>query len=209
MRGGIRFFLIRHGETEWNAKGIIRGISDVPLSAKGRAEAEALAGRLRGVPLASVHTSRLARARETAAILLNARGASLPLEIDEGLTDIDRGRWEGLTRDQARSRWPEIYDLWFSRPQETVFPDGESLLQVQDRARRAFDRIAGLAAGDTAVVTHHVVIRALLCSLLGLDLSRFRRFEAFPASISELRHEHGAWTLFGLNDVGHLKMSQA
>jgi broad specificity phosphatase PhoE len=54
------------------------------------------------------------------------------------------------------------------------------------------------------VVTHHVVIRALLCSLLDLDLSHFRRFEVFPASISQLVFEYDRWVLYRLNDVCHL-----
>jgi broad specificity phosphatase PhoE len=54
------------------------------------------------------------------------------------------------------------------------------------------------------IVTHHVVIRVLLCSLLDLGLSAFRSFEADPASVTELRFENGRWVLYRLNDVSHL-----
>jgi len=109
-----------------------------------------------------------------------------------------------LTHKEAQDKYPELYDKWLLSPQDVRFPGGDSLREVQSRARRAVDEVAAQADGDVVVVTHHVIIRALLCSMLRLDLSHFRNFEAFPASISELVFEYERWVLYRLNDVSHL-----
>jgi len=198
-------YLVRHGETDWNKQGIFRGLSDIPLNARGKTQAQALGRCFAGVPIRAIHASKLARALETARGIARGQESEKIIYAEDGLADINRGEWAGLTHQQAKEKFPELYDKWFSAPQEVCFPGGGCLHEVMSKARGTVDRIMnGTNGSSLVVVTHHVVIRALLCSLLDLNLSNFRRFEVFPASVSELRFEYGRWVLYRLNDTCHL-----
>jgi probable phosphoglycerate mutase len=200
-----RLYLVRHGETDWNKQGIFRGLSDVPLNAVGKTQAQALGRWFSGIPIRAIHASRLARALETAKAIAKGQESEKIIYAEDGLIDINRGEWAGLTHPQAKKKFPDLYEKWFSAPQEVRFPGGGCLQEILRQARGTVDRLVkGTSGSSFVVVTHHVVIRALLCSLLDLDLSNFRRFEAFPASVSELRFEYGRWVLYRLNDTCHL-----
>ena len=200
-----RIFLIRHGETEWNRRQIFRGISDVPLNENGRSQAAALGRRFACVSLRSVYTSKLSRSLETAKAVAGRRDDANAVTVDEGLTDIHRGAWEGVSHDEVKKKYPELYAKWFQSPHEVCFPGGESLQEVQQRAWRSFEAIRCSAeCSDVAIVAHHVVLRTILCGFFGLDLTHFRQFELHPASVSEMVLEQGTWVLCRLNDTSHL-----
>ena len=85
------------------------------------------------------------------------------------------------------------------------FPGGENLQSVYLRAWRSFDKIRSSAEGDSvAIVSHQVVLRALLCGVFNLDLSHFWQFDPAPASVTEIRLENENWVLYRLNDISHL-----
>ncbi len=90
-----RWFIVRHGETEWNVVGRIQGHSDIPLSRKGREQAHTVARRLAAAPLDVVYCSDLSRASETARIILGDR--DIPLHATAELRERDYGVFEGLT----------------------------------------------------------------------------------------------------------------
>lgn len=200
-----RLYLVRHGETDWNKQGRFRGLSDVPLNAVGKTQAQALGRRFAKVPIRAIYASKLARALDTAKGIAQGQESEKIIYAEDGLVDIDRGEWAGLTHQQAKEKFPELYEKWFSAPQEVRFPGGGSLHETLRRARATVDRaVHGAIGSDCVVVSHHVVIRALLCGLLDLDLANFRRFEVFPASVSELSFDYGRWVLYRLNDICHL-----
>jgi probable phosphoglycerate mutase len=202
----IRLFIVRHGETEWNRQGIFRGLSDVPLSETGTSQAKKLGLVLATMPVSAIYSSRLVRAWKTAEAIAWNRKRRVTVRADRGLLDIHFGRLAGLTHKQAGTAFPTVHKRWFINPEAVSFPGGESLKNVGARARKTINRIAGGAdGGNVIVVTHQVVIRAILCRLLGISLSHFRRFEIQPASISEARFEYGKWVLYRLNDVCHLE----
>ncbi len=199
-----RVFLIRHGETEWNRLGIFRGTSEVPLNDTGKRQAQAVGRYFTSIPPQSIYSSPRARALETAASVLKGSGSGKAISKDEGFADIDRGEWEGLSHEKVKAKWPALYDSWLYAPKEVRFPGGETLEIVQRRAWQAFRRVSGGAGETVAIVSHHVTLRALLCSLMDLDLSHFRQFELAPASVSEVRLKHGIWVIYHLNDTRHL-----
>lgn len=200
-----RLYLVRHGETEWNNKDVFRGHSDVPLNENGKTQAIELGQAFAAAPLRGIYTSPLRRAAETAGAVASARDEKRSVQIVAGLIDINRGEWEGVSRYQVKAKHPALYEQWLHFPTQVRFPGGDELKDVERRSRAAVEKIASeLHGAASMIVTHHVVIRVLLCSLLELDLSSFRRFEALPASVSELRLEYGRWVLHRLNDVSHL-----
>jgi broad specificity phosphatase PhoE len=163
MAGEI--YLLRHGETEWNAQGRYQGKLDSPLSRRGRKQAED-AGRLLSVILkgrdVAVHISPLGRTRETAKIICSFIDAA-PV-IEPRIREVSIGSWDGLTRIDIDAGWPgrldgcNTYD-WFFRA-----PDGESYQEVLVRVSSWLTELKGV----TVAVSHGLAGRIIRGAYLGL-----------------------------------------
>jgi broad specificity phosphatase PhoE len=152
--------LIRHAESTWNAAGRWQGHGDPPLSARGRAQAEALARALASLRPALVVTSDLARAIATGAPLAHALGAPAP--TCPRLRELDVGSWTGLTREQIATRDPEALAHFESGADDAPAGGAETRAALARRAREALARLSQqVAERPIAVVTHLGVIRAL------------------------------------------------
>jgi broad specificity phosphatase PhoE len=157
----LRFVLIRHGQTSWNASGRWQGHSDPVLSAVGREQAARLAGELAGEPIDAIIASDLRRAFETATILGDAIG--LRPERDARLRELDVGRWGGETRDQIRLREPEALSFFDTGSPDARAAEGESRRELAARVHAATADIAAkTSAACIALVVHSGVVRALL-----------------------------------------------
>lgn len=200
----MKIILVRHGQTKWNKDEVFRGRADIPLDATGTAEAEATASALARVEMAAVYSSPLARAHETARII--ARPHSLLVRAVDGLADIDCGAWEGLSVEEARSKYPQVFEAWQSAPHTVTFPEGESLDDVAARATSALQEIqASHAENETVViVSHRVVNKLLLLWVLGLDSSAFWKIRQDTCCINVISHGPAGFVLHALNDRCHL-----
>lgn len=149
-----RLFLVRHGESTWNADGRWQGQADPPLSALGERQAEAgVAGFTEAVD--AVWTSDLARAARTAELLATGLGLAPP-HADARLRERDVGEWSGLTRSEIEERWPGALA---ERRSPSGWEDDDRLAQ---RALAALRELASTAPGTTiVVVTHGGVIRTI------------------------------------------------
>jgi len=195
--------LVRHGQTESNITGFFMGWSSEDLSDLGYAQAQRLSSRLASLPIASVYTSPLKRAYNTALIL--AKPHNLEPKVLDDLIEIRLGDWQGLHRDEISQKWPELWQQSRIDPSEVTLPNGESFQQVTDRAVRAFEMIVADNQDKQAVmVTHEVVIRVLVAHVLGTPNSIYRRFEVGNASLSIIRVSDGKARLVTLNDSSHL-----
>lgn len=191
-------YLVRHGTPEAAETGRFIGHLDVPLSRAGEAEAGALAARLRGVTLAAVYASDLARTRRTAEILGAPHGLA-PL-LDPRLREFAMGRWEGLTVEEIRAGDPAAHAAWMADVGRFQFPGGENLEQVAGRAWEAFGAIVARHAGAAvAVVAHGGSNRAILCRALGVSLGRLLALGQGYAGLSVLEGRGGRWALRLLN----------
>jgi alpha-ribazole phosphatase len=156
-----RIFLCRHGETSERGRGRCHGRLDLGLSRLGRHQAVQLAETLAAEPLDAVYTSPLRRARETAEPIA-ARHGLRPVQVD-GLSEIDLGRFEGLTYEEAERRFPDVYRLWMEEPLRVRFPGGEDYEEVRRRASEALVEILARHPDEAvAIVSHAGPIRALL-----------------------------------------------
>lgn len=164
-------YLVRHGETSWNARGLCQGSADVPLNARGRAEVARLAAALAGVRFDAAYSSPLGRARDTAALLLE--GSGLRAAPCAALAELGYGAWQGT----AEASWPDTAGArWRQDPWALAFPGGESLDDVHRRAAPAWDRLVAAHAGETVLVAAHGhVNRVLLIHALGWPRDRFWR----------------------------------
>ena len=154
------FLLIRHAESTWNAGGRWQGHGDPPLTARGRAQAAALAERLCGERVDRLIASDLARSVETAAIL-GARWGLVP-QHDARLREIDIGAWTGLTREQIAEREADLLARFEAEDLLARPGGGETRQEIRARVRSAAAELAASHRGRcVALVTHLGVIRAL------------------------------------------------
>lgn len=198
-----RILLIRHGQTEWNRVERFRGQMDVPLNETGRHQAEALARRLAGWPIAAVYAGPLGRARDTARPIADAH--ALPVRILDGFLDINYGEWAGLAPQEVAERDPEMARLWRSSPHLVKPAGGESLDDIRTRALASLQQVLAAHPQDTIVmVGHQVVNKVLLCAVIGLDNAHFWRVRQDNACLNVLEHRDGAYEIVTLNDTCHL-----
>jgi probable phosphoglycerate mutase len=157
----------RHGQTDWNLLGRFQGQTDIRLNDDGRAQAEALAARLAGRPLGAVASSDLVRARETADIV--ARRLGVPSgHVDADLRERRYGAFEGLTRTECESRYPDAWTAWLERRVDP--PQGEPHAAFVERLVRGFARVARTVAVEhdaVLVVSHGGAIRTFVEVIVG------------------------------------------
>ena len=161
----LTILFTRHGQTEWNRTGRWQGHADIPLNETGQQQAQALCQRLRRWPIEKIYTSDLQRCVQTAVPLATELG------IEPTLAPIwrerDVGEFSGLTSEQARGQYPEI---WANAARGKIDPpSGEPFVEVQARAWQAYETIiAAHSEGMVAVVSHGGLLHALLAQVLEL-----------------------------------------
>ncbi len=195
--------LVRHGDTAWSGAGRFTGHLDVPLSAPGRRQAAQVAECLAGRTPHVVVSSDLNRASETARLIAASHG--LTVRLDPRLREEHLGGWQGLTREEAASRYPAGFMRWLAGD-DRAFDGREGLDAVADRAAAAvLDAIATLAApaGPLIVVTHCNTATGLLGRLLGAPRKNWQKIGSLrPAHWSALSLNDGTWHLTAHNEPG-------
>ncbi|MGH2482579.1 MAG: histidine phosphatase family protein, partial [Ktedonobacteraceae bacterium] len=175
--------------TQWNAQKRFMGQSDIPLSARGRVQAQWLARQLRDREIAAIYTSDLARARETAQIIASQRTPELPVHVSRAWRELNFGMWEGLTYAQIAEKY-EGQLGFFSDPAGNAPPGGESPAHLLQRVRAELLSIAQnlnwSVQGDVVIVSHSGALRMLLCDLLGIPLERQWQVRIDAGSLSAL-----------------------
>jgi len=199
-----RVLLIRHGQSEGNAAGVMQGRLDFGLTALGRRQAEAIAARVaeERTPIAAVVSSPLARAAHTAGAI--AARLDLAVEHEHGLAEYDIGEASGLTSLEMRDRFPEVFAAR-RRGEHLPLPGEEGRDLFFERIGAAFERIAH-AHGDSTVVAvaHGGVINAACFLALGLAWRPGGLFGSDNCAITEFRAEPGRLALVRHNCVCHL-----
>lgn len=198
-----RLIILRHGETEWNAESRYQGQLDSPLTASGRAQAEALGERLKRESVAALYSSDLGRARQTAEIIsARTHHAIIP---HAGLRERHLGIFQGHIIRQAKERWPDEYRQLRSSDADYAPPEGESQRDLSSRIVTTLAEIAARHPGATlAVVTHGGVLSAFFRQVLGLPIEAPRRFARVNASWNVFTEDGDKWMLETWGDTSHL-----
>jgi ribonuclease H / adenosylcobalamin/alpha-ribazole phosphatase len=184
--------LARHGSHDEVAR-VLSGRSEIALNAAGRAEAGRLAERLAATPLAAIHSSPRARARETAEIVAARR--DMNVEIVDALDEIDFGAWTGMSF--AELEGDPAWAHWNAQRGAATPPGGESAGAATGRARAHIEAIEG----ETVLcVSHCDVIRGLAAHYLGVHPDRMLGFDCDPASLTTLRLGEGWARVVALNE---------
>ena len=180
-------YLARHGETSWNREGRWQGHTDIELNEEGRAQARTLGERLRGRDIGLIHTSDLARARETAETVAAVLGVA-DVVVDRALRERSFGIFEGLTRRECELHHPQHWANYRADPSR-VPPGAESQHALAERMHHAVTRaVAARHAADDApvlVVSHGGSIRALLARATGTMPPPLDNVAVFRAVASE------------------------
>jgi broad specificity phosphatase PhoE len=177
--------LARHGETNDNIPPIrVQGFTDTPLNDTGRRQAAELAERLAHEPIASLWSSDLSRARETAEIVGEKIG--LGPRLDARLREANRGRWEGRRFIDIEREEPELYPAWRRAGEAFRFPGGESLRDQMDRVLACLRDISDTGELPALVVCHGGSIRVVLCSRDPRGLDAFHDFEVPNVAVVRL-----------------------
>ena len=155
-------YLARHGQTEFNVQGRIGG--DPPLTAKGRAQAQALAAYLRGKPLSWVFTSTRLRSHETAAPVLQNRRDCHVMALKE-FDEIWAGDCEGMRYEDIHIKMPEVTAGRNADKYKYAYPNGESYAILAERVRRGLRRALFLAGDSPLLIVGHQAINRVILSL--------------------------------------------
>ncbi|HEX2771276.1 MAG TPA: bifunctional RNase H/acid phosphatase [Micromonosporaceae bacterium] len=201
-----RLVLVRHGETELTEQRRYSGRGDVPLTARGLAQAEATAARVAALlpSVAAVVTSPLRRCTATAEIVAAACGGP-PVVVEEELVECDFGAWEGKTFAQVRAGWPQEIDAWLAST-SVAPPDGESFAEVATRVGRVRSHLLATYPERAVVVVSHVSpLKILLRDALAAGDPMLYRLYLDPGGLSIVdMWPDGGVAVRSVNDTAHL-----
>ena len=201
-----KLFLVRHGQTQWNAGGRFQGHTDVPLSEEGLRQAEQLAAHFPAERLDAVYTSDLSRASCTAQCVASRFGLSIVQT--NALREVHFGAWEGLTYAEIEARWPEALHRAFERPDLGGATGGETFRQARRRAWAMLEEIRRRHPDqNVALFAHGGINRALLTKLLHMPLRYFWTLQQENTAVNVFRcdADGGIW-VERINDTSHLRI---
>lgn len=199
----ITLYLVRHGESTYNAEGRVQGHEDPPLSVLGIRQADAIADRLESVRIDRVYSSDLIRASRTAEVVAQRRG--LQVSTTPLLREANLGVVQGLTRAEIEEKFPDVRHQWRANAITARPPGAESIEQVISRCAGLLDGLLSQTEDGLGVlmVGHGGSLRGIVVSVLGLPPEAYHKLRFSNASLSIVdladRRE-----LRLLNDVCHL-----
>ena len=200
----MRFYLLRHGETEWNKLGKFQGWTDITLDERGLSQARDSARAALLWDHSVIYSSTLTRTVQVAEEIRKLTGA--PVVSDPGLRELGLGDLEGVSGAEMRADWPEVYSAWRADPANVQMPNGESVTQLQERAWAAIQEIEKAHAGTpgVVVVSHNFAIRTIVCAILEIPLSNFHRMSMGLGSLSTFDSDENGRRLVTYNCNSHL-----
>lgn len=199
----LELWLIRHGETDWNAQGRIQGAADVPLNALGLRQASLLRDRLAGQRFDVVYASDLARARATAETAL----PEAELRLDPRLRELSYGVLEGKSWREMSAEETAIAAHWHEDPYTRRVPGGESYGDLTDRIEAFRSELP--ASGRVVAFSHGGTIRSALYAVVGRPNGVAWRVAIGNTAITRLRFDERGATVVSVNDEAHLERGAA
>ncbi len=205
----IVILLIRHGNTRFNKEKIFRGHTDIPLDDAGFDQAEKTGKILQDIKIDSIICSPLSRAVQTAEKIAGHQKQPVGIIEEKGFLDLSFGDWEGKSFEKAREEYPEIYNTWVRTPHLTSIPGGETLAQAKARSWKALAGIVEAYKGKEglqvfAVVSHRVINKLIINSILGLDESKFWQIKQDPCCINIFEYQYENYFVSKINHSPHI-----
>ena len=178
-------YLIRHGLTAANKADVFAGRTEEPLHPEGVAQLRGVGERLARQGISKIFCGPLARTRQSAAIVGELLG--VPVETDKALNEISIPHWDGLTKEAIRAKFGSEYPTWLDDPAGFQVPGCETIAEVQSRAVAFLESLFREHPGQTLlVVSHLIVVRALLLHYLARPIADFRAIKVGNAQVARL-----------------------
>ncbi|WP_312277822.1 2,3-diphosphoglycerate-dependent phosphoglycerate mutase GpmB [Kosakonia cowanii] len=204
----LQVYLVRHGETLWNAERRIQGQSDSPLTDKGETQARQVAERAKALGITHIITSDLGRTRRTAEIIADICGCDVTLEprlreLNMGV--LERRPLDSLTEEEEGWRRQLVNGTADGR-----IPEGESMQELSERMHAVLAACLELPEGSRPLlVSHGMALGCLVSTILGLPAYAERRLRLRNCSISRIDYQQSPWLASGwvvetAGDVSHL-----
>jgi len=200
----LHIYFLRHGQTECSRNNAFCGSIDSELTPEGYDMAEAFANAYQSLSWTAIFSSPMRRTIATAKPLCTAIG--IEPQLRDGLKEINYGLWEGKTPKTISQEYHDDYIRWSADPAWYAPTDGEMAITIASRAMGVIEEIKHLyTSGNVLVVSHKATIRIMLCSLLGIDVGRFRyRLDCPVGSVSAVEFTAHGPLLHTLADRTHL-----
>jgi probable phosphoglycerate mutase len=207
----MRIILIRHGESSFNVVSKVQGRGDRTqhshLTDRGSQQASLAAQALAEIPIDFAYVSPLYRAQQSAEILL--KGRDLNPVSDELLLEIDLAKWEGLFFDDIKAQFPQQYDYWLNSPYQLCLDGVYPVVNLFAQARQFWQNLlARHDRGTVLIIAHSGINRALICTALGLDETKYHYFQQSNCGITVLNYRSSQWQLEAMNVTSHLQELQ-
>lgn len=196
-----RVFIVRHGETDFNAEKRWQGFMPTPLNQVGQNQAKRLAQYLQNELIDMIISSDLRRAIET--VQPTADSLGLDIKLDERLRELNLGIFQGLTGEEIQTKFPEEWTAWRTDYMTYTIPNGESRHMLQSRVYEAWlDLTENVQFNTLLLMTHGGTIRMLLQAVLGDGEWMYTDFSNTSITVLEKLDEH--WTITQLATTAHL-----
>ena len=202
----MKIYLIRHGQTEWNAIKKLQGWNNSELTEKGIEDARNLSERLKDIEFDVIYSSPQKRALDTAKIIKGDRNTEI-VTLEE-LKEIRFGVWQGMTLEKVKEKYPKEYDDYFNRPHlYKPIGDGESLKDIYNRAEKAYEKILNGNHKNVLVVSHGVTLKALRAIVKNIGLEKFGELEVHPGTaLNIIEKINGKMSLVVEGDTSHMNI---
>ena len=201
------FYIVRHGQTNWNILGKTQGHGNSDLTAKGIEQATELAEGIVNYPIDYIYSSDLGRAVQTAQIL----GDKLNIKVEEteALREMGFGEWEGLLIDEIKTNYANVYTTWRNEPHLAQIPGGETLHLIKDRVDSFIQSLNEKYDNKhILLVTHSVTVRVMLLAFLNSGMENIYRIKQDNTALNIVEYRDYGPVVIKMNDTSHIKDNQ-
>lgn len=187
----ITLYLVRHGETQCNRRGVYYGWTDCSLNSTGIQQAEGLKEILGSKKITKIYTSPLLRAQETTKIIF---GTNREIIVDERLKEMNFGAWENKSYTEIQRLDPGLWEKWSKDWKNTSPKNGENFYQLYSRVKRFLQEIIAVCQDEAfAIITHQGCLRIIFSILLGMEKDGYWHFY----------FDQGTYSQVEIDETGH------
>lgn len=200
----MRIYITRHGETQWNRLNKLQGSKNSPLTARGIEDGRELGLYLEDVDLDKIYSSPLERAYETSLIIRGER--PIDIQVLDGLREMSFGVFEGKSKEEINEKYSKTYYNYWHRPQDYQPILGETYEEFLKRVWSAFLKVAESKEERVLVVSHGVVIRAIMNLIHKRPLEEITKIPIVEGgSLTIIDYIGGEFKIIEFNKTSHKK----
>ncbi len=201
------FYIVRHGQTNWNILGRTQGHGNSDLTKKGLEQAKELADAIVDYPIDYIYSSDLGRAVQTAQIIANK--LNLDVKKTSALREMGFGIWEGLLIEEIKRDHLDTYNTWRNKPHLVNIEGGENLHIIKERTDKFIKELNKKYDNKHIVlVSHSVTVRAMLLSFLGSSMQNIYRIKQDNTALNIVECRDYGPVVIKMNDTSHIKNNQ-